>query len=131
MNNMNKTFSLKIVSPSKVEYEGDNVTYLKVRTENGDLGILPNHSNLMCLLGDGMMILRTLDKEDSYFVSGGFLEVSNNFVTLLAEDIMLAENEEEVRKIKKETLERAIEEKRREDQNILGTRKKLQDSLLR
>lgn len=131
MNNMNKTFSLKIVSPSKVEYEGDNVTYLKVRTENGDLGILPNHSNLMCLLGDGMMILRTLDKEDSYFVSGGFLEVSNNFVTLLAEDIMLAENEEEVRRIKKETLERAIEEKRREDQNILGTRKKLQDSLLR
>lgn len=108
---MNKTFSLKIVSPSKVEYEGDNVTYLKVRTENGDLGILPNHSNLMCLLGDGMMILRTLDKEDSYFVSGGFLEVSNNFVTLLAEDIMLAENEEEVRRIKKETLERAIEGK--------------------
>ena len=82
-------------------------------------------------LGEGLLFLRTEDKEYQYFVSGGFLEVSNNNVIILAEEAVVASSEEEFKKIKAELLQKAIEVKRKEDNDILGTKKKLQDSLMR
>ena len=40
-------FSLKLVTPEKIEILSDKVKYLKVRTSRGDLGVLPNHTNFM------------------------------------------------------------------------------------
>ena len=114
-------FSLKLVTPEKIEILSDKVKYLKVRTSRGDLGVLPNHTNFMGSLGE----------EYQYFVSGGFLEVSNNNVIILAEEAVVASSEEEFKKIKAEVLQKAIEAKRKEDNDILGTKKKLQDSLMR
>lgn len=133
MNNMEKKefFSLKLVTPEKIETLSDKVKYLKVRTSRGDLGVLPNHTNFMGSLGEGLLFLRTEDKEYQYFVSGGFLEVSNNNVIILAEEAVVASSEEEFKKIKAELLQKAIEAKRKEDNDILGTKKKLQDSLMR
>lgn len=131
MENIKKTFSLKVVSPTKLAFERNDVVFLKLRTLRGDYGILPNHTNLMSSLGEGMMLVKTLNEEMSYFVSSGFLEFSNNHATVLAEEIILAKNEEEVRKMKQEILEKAIEAKRKEDQDILGTKKRLHDTLLK
>ncbi|CAM3057957.1 ATP synthase F1 subunit epsilon [Streptobacillus felis] len=124
-------FTLKVVTPEKIEYLSKETKYIKVRTIRGDIGILPNHTNFMSSLGEGLMLLRTSEEEKTYYISGGFLEVNHNYVTVMAEEAMLAESEEEYKKIKQEKLEEAIAAKKKEDQDILGTKKRLQDSLLR
>ncbi|WP_156299781.1 ATP synthase F1 subunit epsilon [Streptobacillus canis] len=124
-------FTLKVVTPEKIEYLSKEAKFIKVRTIRGDIGILPNHTNFMSSLGEGLMLLRTKDEQRSYYIRGGFLEVNHNYVTVMAEEAVIAENEEEFRMIKKERLEAAIAAKKKEDQDILGTKKRLQDSLLR
>ena len=50
----------------------------------GEVGILTDHRPLLAALKEGMVVLQGTDS-DIYAVSGGFLEVSNNRVTVLAE----------------------------------------------
>lgn len=124
-------FTLKVVTPEKIEFLSKEIKFVKVRTIRGDIGILPNHTNFMSSLGEGLMLIKSLEEEKTYYISGGFLEVNHNYITVMAEEAMLAESEEEFKKIKQQKLERAIAAKKKEDQDILGTKKKLQDSLLR
>ena len=133
MSNMEKReyFSLKLVTPEKIELQSDEVKFLKIRTSRGDLGILPNHTNFMSALGEGLLSIKQNKEELQYFVNGGFLEVSNNKVIILAEEAIIAESEEEFKRIKSENLQKAIDAKKKEDQDILGTKKRLQDSLRR
>ena len=51
----------------------------------GDAGILPMHRPLLADLREGMLVLKSGEADDCYAVSGGFLEVSNDRVTVLAE----------------------------------------------
>lgn len=128
---LDKKFSIKLVTPMKIELEVSNAKFIKVRTTRGDVGIYPNHANFMSSLGEGLMKIILDNEELTYFVDGGFLEFNHNHLTILAEDIILASNEEEVRKIRKEALEKAINLKKKEDQDIMGTKKRLHDSLLK
>lgn len=122
-------FSLKLVTPEKIELLSDKVKFLKVRTSRGDLGVLPNHTNFMSSLGEGLLSVKQDEAEIQYFVSGGFMEVSDNHVIILAEEAIIAESEEDYKKIKADNLQKAIDAKKKEDQDILGTKKRLQDSL--
>lgn len=126
-----KYFKLKIVTPEKIELLNDKVKFVKVKTINGDLGILPNHMNFMSSLGQGLMEVRLEDKNILYFINGGFLEINNNYVTLLAHEAIITESEEEVKRIKAENLRQAIERKKKEDQGIVEIKKRLHDSLKR
>ena len=85
----------------------------------------------MSALGEGLLSIKQNKEELQYFVNGGFLEVSNNKVIILAEEAIIAESEEEFKRIKSENLQKAIDAKKKEDQDILGTKKRLQDSLRR
>ena len=51
----------------------------------GEVGILPDHRSLLADLKEGLVVLRKSGGSDTYAVSGGFLEVSNNRVTVLAQ----------------------------------------------
>lgn len=77
------TFMVKVVTPTKivVEQEAD---FLLVRTSEGDLGILANHFPLVAELADGQMKIRKDKREKFFRVEGGFIEISNNQVTILA-----------------------------------------------
>ena len=63
--------------------------YLRVRTSEGDLGVLPNHAPFVSELGYGKMEIESpeKDKRDKYFLTGGFLEISNNMATIIADEI--------------------------------------------
>lgn len=63
--------------------------YLRVRTSEGDLGVLPNHAPFVSELGYGKMEIESPeeDKRDKYFLTGGFLEISNNMATIIADEI--------------------------------------------
>ena len=63
--------------------------YLRLRTSEGDIGILPNHAPLVAELSMGKMEIESpnKDRRDIYFLSGGFLEISDNQATVIADEI--------------------------------------------
>ena len=84
-------FKLSIVTPEKIEYEGD-VRSLTAPGADGYLGILSHHAPLITALKPGKIEFR--DSNDTIHilaVSNGFLEVSNNRATLLADAIETAD----------------------------------------
>ena len=52
----------------------------------GQLGILPRHAPLLTTLKSGELRIRNNGVDEGIFVSGGFLEVNDNTVTILADD---------------------------------------------
>ncbi len=85
-------FKLSIVSPEKVLYE-DMVESLVVPGTAGYLGVLSNHAPLITSLQVGKIEIRDSNKvEKIAAISGGFLEVSNNTATILADSVEFAED---------------------------------------
>lgn len=82
---MENTFKLNVLTPEKSVYSGNAQSAVAYGT-NGSLGILPNHAPLLTTLEIGE--LRIIDNEGQthqFALSGGFMEVINNGVTILAE----------------------------------------------
>jgi len=80
-------FRLSIVTPEALYFEGD-ITSLVVPGTEGYLGILSDHAPLITALQNGYIELRdTQDKVQVMAVSGGFLEVSENQATILADTV--------------------------------------------
>ena len=76
---------VELVSPEKKVWSGEAVS-VSARTLEGDLGILTGHALLLCVLVDVKVTIKGTDGSTSEFnVSGGFLSVSNNRVSILAE----------------------------------------------
>jgi len=75
---------LEIVTPEKrvLDTEVDSVT---VTTATGEAGILPNHAPLISALKPGILSYSAKGSTDRLAVSGGFVEVSNNSVSVLAD----------------------------------------------
>ena len=64
-------FIAKVVTPEGLVFEKP-VTFLRIRTETGDIGILAKHINFISPIGSGEMLVREKDtKETSYFLNGG------------------------------------------------------------
>lgn len=84
-------FELSIATPEKVFYE-DQVESVTAPGADGYLGVLAHHAPLITTLLPGKVIVRDKEKQTIVFaVSGGFLEVSRNKATLLADAVELAE----------------------------------------
>ncbi len=76
---------VELVSPEKKVWSGEAVS-VSARTLEGDLGILTDHALLLGVLVDGKVVIKGTDGSVSEFnVNGGFLSVSNNRVSILAE----------------------------------------------
>ncbi|HEY8325908.1 MAG TPA: ATP synthase F1 subunit epsilon [Ktedonobacterales bacterium] len=78
----------------------------------GRMTILPRHAPLLTTLDLGELRIRERGDEVSIFVAGGFLEVNDNVVTVLADEAERAENideaaAEEARKRAQARVERA------------------------
>lgn len=122
------TFKVKVVTYEELVLEQE-AEYLLVRTTEGDMGVLPNHSPFIAGLSTGEMKLRLNGEEDIYFVSEGLMEISNNVVTIIANEAISAD------KLDVERAKREVEElkaklaKIQEDKDILITQKNLQQAL--
>ena len=76
---------VELVSPEKKVWSGEAVS-VSARTLEGDLGILTDHAPLLGVLVYGKVVIKGTDGSVSEFnVNGGFLSVSNNRVSILAE----------------------------------------------
>lgn len=75
---------LKIVTPEKLLLD-EEVSQVNISTEQGILGILPNHANLMAKLEPGELIIKKGGKEDTLAVGDGFLQVAHNTLTVMTD----------------------------------------------
>jgi F-type H+-transporting ATPase subunit epsilon len=77
--------SVEVVTGERVVYERDDATMVVAPGAEGSLGILPRHAPLVSLLKEGELRIKHGGEEDSLAVHGGFLEVLNNKVVVLAD----------------------------------------------
>jgi len=94
---------LEIITPEKVVYS-DEVNEIIVQTVNGEIAILPHHVNLLTQISPGEMIVKKGNNLQHLAVTGGFLEVMDNKVSILAEYAIKAQDIE---------VEKAMEAKKR------------------
>jgi F-type H+-transporting ATPase subunit epsilon len=103
---MAKTFELEIATPDRLLVR-EQVSEAQIPAANGYLGILPDHSPLLSLLGTGELDYVVDGRERSVAVDGGFVEVLPDHVRVLADHAEKAEEIDEARAA--EALKRAEE----------------------
>ncbi len=102
---------LKIVTPEKLLLD-EEVSQVNVSTDMGQLGILPHHANLMAKLQPGELIIKKGGKVESLAIGEGFLQVTDNTLTVMTDLAAYAEDIDE----------RAVEEaKKRAEQALEQT----------
>ena len=73
-----------VVTPERALYEGE-ATSVVVPAYDGLVGILPRHAPFLALLGTGELVVRADDGEHRFRVAGGFVQVVDNVVRVVAE----------------------------------------------
>lgn len=80
-----KTFKFEIVTPERIVYSED-VTSIIVPGADGYLGVMANHAPMMAELAIGVIEVRDANgMETRIATSGGFMEVAENIVRILAD----------------------------------------------
>ncbi len=79
-----------VVTPERTELDvkADSVT---VPLFDGELGILKGHSPLVGRLGYGVLRIKSAEGTKSYFVDGGFVQVSKNVISVLTDRVVASE----------------------------------------
>ncbi len=103
-----KTLTVSVVTPDGPILE-DSFEMVSCKAENGELGILPGHIPLVAPLTISAVRLKRGDEMERLAVSGGFLEVRPEKVTILAQS---AEKPSDI------SVDRAQEAKTRAEQRL-------------
>lgn len=123
--------SVHVVTAEREVYAEDGVDQVTVPGVEGELTVLPQHAALLTMIQPGIMRIVKGGEETDLAVMGGFLEVRDDRVTVLAdaaergEEIDVVEVEEARRRA-----ERALEE-RQSEESIVEAAASLQRALLR
>lgn len=75
-----------VISPETSLFDGDAEAVV-APAYDGQVGILQNHAPFMTLLGTGVLTVRHQDATSRFTVSGGFLQVVDNVVRVVAEHV--------------------------------------------
>lgn len=102
---------LKIVTPEKEIFNSD-VDMVTVTSSEGEIGILPHHTNLMTRLSPGELRIKTAGKTQLMALGDGFLQVVNNTVTVMT-DLAVKEEDIDIKAVEeaKKRAEAALEQK--------------------
>jgi F-type H+-transporting ATPase subunit epsilon len=101
---------LDIVTVERLAYSADVAMVVAPGIE-GQLGILPRHAPLLTALTYGELRVKREGQEESFAISGGFMEVQPDRVTVLADT---AERAEEIDLERAEAARRRAEERLRD-----------------
>jgi F-type H+-transporting ATPase subunit epsilon len=81
---------LDILTPEKVVFS-DSIETVTAPGSLGEFGVLPGHAALITTLETGEVAIKKDNREYWLAISGGFAEVGNDKVTILAEAAELAQ----------------------------------------
>lgn len=108
---------LEVITPDK-KILSEEIDGLNVNTPNGHIGILPHHVHFVTKVIPGEMTVKIKGKEKYYAITGGFLEVNEDKVTILADYAVESEKIE---------VEKALEAKKRAEEILKKTKEKVSD----
>lgn len=81
---MGRTLTLRVITPDRIVLDTQAET-VRVPALDGSMGFLPRHANLVAALDVGLLSWRADGKEQTLFVSGGFVEVKQDTVRVVSE----------------------------------------------
>lgn len=79
-------FSLRIVTPDRIFYEGE-VEMVEFNTTEGEIGVLPGHIPLTVIVKPGILRITEAEGEKTAALHAGFAEILPTGITILAEII--------------------------------------------
>jgi F-type H+-transporting ATPase subunit epsilon len=81
---MAETLQVSVISPDRTIFAGaaDQVV---APAWDGEVGILHGHAPMLVLLGLGEVRIRSAGQDQRFRISGGFLQVVDDHVTILSE----------------------------------------------
>jgi F-type H+-transporting ATPase subunit epsilon len=83
--------TVEIVTAERVVSTEHGVDVLIAPGSEGQLAILPKHAALMTTLDKGELVFRRAGEESTFAITGGFMEVRRDQVTILADAAEAAE----------------------------------------
>ncbi len=88
---MHNTFELKVLSPGKA------LPAIKAKSAVlpgtcGYMTILPDHADMIAELDAGEIVIDAQGTSEHYFISGGYVEVDHNRVSVLADTVEAAKD---------------------------------------
>ena len=88
---------VEIVTAERLVYSEEGVDRIVAPGVEGELGVLPLHTPLLTMLQPGLMSIVTGNEKIEMAITGGFLEVRENSVTVLADTAERADEIDEAR----------------------------------
>lgn len=125
------TLSLEMITAERSVISDRGIDVVVAPGAAGELAILPKHAPLLTPLAPGELRVRKGAEEAYYFVAGGFLEVRDDRVTILAD---AAEQAEEIDVTRAEEARRQAAEslaQRREQTDLVAAEIALRRALFR
>lgn len=83
---MADTFRIEITTPEKLVADSQ-AEYAEIPGKDGYMGILPGHAALLSELGEGELTVTTGGKKESYSIKGGYVEIRDDRVRVLADGL--------------------------------------------
>lgn len=118
------TLHLKVITPKKIVLE-DDVVGVTVPSADGELTILPRHTQLFALLKEGVIKIKKEKNEDLLAVGGGYAETDGKNLNILVSqaygqhEIDEKQTEEAIKNAKKILIETKDEKARSEALTVL------------
>ncbi len=125
------TLSVHVVTAEREVYTEEGVDEVIAPGVQGELTVLPHHAPLLTMIKPGILRLVKGSDETDVAITGGFLEVKDDRVTILAG---AAERAEEIDTVRAEEARRQAErtlEERGDTEELVAAAASLQRSLLR
>lgn len=118
----NGRLHLRVVSPERVVLEGEADSLL-LPGALGQLGVLPGHARLITALRTGVLEVRTGSEVRKLAVFGGFAEIGEDTVTVLADSAVRSDEiDPATARIDKAAAEQALFTATAEEQPVIRAR---------
>ena len=128
---MAKSFSIEAITLSGTAFS-TTAEFLKLRTVNGDIGIMADHMPLVTELSYGEMIVKQeKGSEMRYYIDGGFMEVNKERVLILGDEIIESSQIDIERAQREKEIEESKLSKLKEEEDIAKANKKIQENLMK
>jgi F-type H+-transporting ATPase subunit epsilon len=123
--------TVEIVTAERSALSEEGVDEVVVPGIDGELSVLPMHAPLLTMIKPGVMLIKRGNDETEMAITGGFLEVRDDRVTILAD---AAERADEIDVTRAEDARRRAEaqlERREADVDLVRAAAELQKALIR
>ena len=111
---MAATMQVLVATAEREVYRGE-ASFLVAPGAAGELGILPRHTPLLSALAVGELRITHGDEVDEVFVSGGYIEVQPDMITVLSDSAERAHDIDEAAAAEAERKAREALEMRKDD----------------